>query len=105
MTIHAYGTVEFFNDPDRLLDIVTRLTNREEGRRTDPWAVTDAPPDFIDVMLKGIVGFAIPITRLEGKWKVSQNRPAEDRGRRDCRPCCCRPPRGRSRGVRFLGKG
>jgi transcriptional regulator len=79
VTIHAYGTVEFFSDTDRLLDIVTRLTNREEGRRTDPWAVTDAPPDFIDVMLKGIVGFAMPITRLEGKWKMSQNRPAEDR--------------------------
>jgi transcriptional regulator len=41
--------------------------------------VTDAPSDFIDGMLKGIVGFAIPITRLEGKWKMSQNRPAEDR--------------------------
>jgi transcriptional regulator len=79
VTIHAYGTVEFFNDTDRLLDIVTRLTDREEGRRAAPWAVTDAPPDFLEVMLKGIVGFAIPITRLEGKWKMSQNRPAEDR--------------------------
>ncbi len=47
--------------------------------RDAPWAVTDAPADFIDVMLKGIVGFVIPITRLEGKWKMSQNRPAEDR--------------------------
>ena len=79
VTIHAYGTVEFFNDASRLLDVVTRLTDREEGRRADPWAVTDAPADFIDVMLRGIVGFAIPITRLEGKWKMSQNRPAEDR--------------------------
>ena len=72
-------TIEFFNDADRLLDVVTRLTNREEGRRAEPWAVTDAPTDYIDGMLKGIVGFAIPITRLEGKWKMSQNRPAEDR--------------------------
>ena len=79
VAIHAYGTVAFFNDRDRLLDIVTRLTNREEGRRAAPWAVTDAPADFIDMMLKGIVGFALPITRLEGKWKMSQNRPAEDR--------------------------
>jgi transcriptional regulator len=79
VTIHAYGTIEFFNDAERLLDIVTRLTDREEARRAAPWAVTDAPSDFIDVMLKGIVGFAIPITRLEGKWKMSQNRPAEDR--------------------------
>jgi transcriptional regulator len=79
VTVHAYGTIAFFNDADRLLDVVTRLTNREEGRRAEPWAVTDAPPDFIDGMLKGIIGFAIPITRIEGKWKMSQNRPAEDR--------------------------
>jgi transcriptional regulator len=78
VAIHAYGPIEFFNDADRLLDIVTRLTNREEGRRTDPWAVTDAPADFIDGMLKGIVGFAMPLSRIEGKWKMSQNRPAED---------------------------
>ena len=79
VAIHAYGTVEFFNDRDRLLDIVTRLTDRQEAPRAEPWAVTDAPPDFIDMMLKGIVGFALPLTRLEGKWKMSQNRPAEDR--------------------------
>jgi transcriptional regulator len=79
VTIHAYGTVTFFNDTDRLRGIVTRLTDREEGRRTEPWAVTDAPAEYIDAMLKGIVGFAIPIARLEGKWKMSQNRPAEDR--------------------------
>ena len=79
VTIHAYGTVEFFHDPERLRDVVTRLTERQETPRAEPWAVTDAPADFIDVMLKGIVGFALPISRLEGKWKMSQNRPAEDR--------------------------
>ncbi len=79
VTIHAYGTVEFFNDPERLRDVVTRLTERQEAPRAEPWAVTDAPADFIDVMLKGIVGFVLPISRLEGKWKMSQNRPAEDR--------------------------
>ena len=79
VTIHAYGTVEFFADRERLRDVVTRLTEREETPRAEPWAVTDAPADFIDGMLKGIVGFALPITRLEGKWKMSQNRPAEDR--------------------------
>ncbi len=78
VAIHAYGSVTFFSDADRLLDIVTRLTDREEARRAEPWAVGDAPADFIDGMLKGIVGFALPITRLEGKWKMSQNRPAED---------------------------
>ena len=79
VTVHAYGTVEFFDDRERLRDVVTRLTERQEAPRAEPWAVTDAPADFIDVMLKGIVGFTLPISRLEGKWKMSQNRPAEDR--------------------------
>ena len=81
VAIHAYGAVEFFSDPERLREVVTRLTERHELARPQPWAVTDAPSDFIDGMLKGIVGFAVPITRLEGKWKMSQNRPAEDRAR------------------------
>ena len=79
VAIHAYGPIEFFDDAERLRAIVTRLTDRQEGPRADPWAVTDAPADFTDAMLKGIVGFALPIVRLEGKWKMSQNRPAEDR--------------------------
>jgi transcriptional regulator len=79
VAIHAYGTAEFFTDPERLREVVTRLTVRHEADRPEPWAVSDAPADFIDGMLRGIVGFAMPITRLEGKWKMSQNRPAEDR--------------------------
>jgi transcriptional regulator len=79
VAVHAYGAVEFFDDPARLLDVVTRLTDRQEGRRNAPWAVSDAPEEFIQGMLKGIVGFAIPVSRLEGKWKMSQNRPVEDR--------------------------
>jgi transcriptional regulator len=79
VAIHAAGPIEFFNDPDRLLHIVTRLTEQQEAGRPAPWAVSDAPADFVQVMLKGIVGFAIQLTRLEGKWKMSQNRPAEDR--------------------------
>ena len=79
VAVHAYGTVEFFDDPARLLDVVTRLTERYEAPRSAPWAVSDAPEAFIQGMLKGIVGFAIPVSRLEGKWKMSQNRPAEDR--------------------------
>jgi len=79
VTIHAHGPVEFFDDTERLREVVTRLTEREEQARAEPWAVTDAPADFIDGMLKGIVGFALPIVRLEGKWKMSQNRPAQDR--------------------------
>jgi transcriptional regulator len=76
--IHAYGTLEVFNDPAELLDVVTRLTNRFETRRAQPWAVTDAPGDFVQGMLRGIVGLRLPIARLEGKIKMSQNRPATD---------------------------
>jgi transcriptional regulator len=79
VAIHAAGPIEFFDDADRLLDVVTRLTEKHEGARPAPWAVSDAPADFVQGMLRGIVGFAIPLTRLEGKWKMSQNRPAEDR--------------------------
>jgi transcriptional regulator len=78
IAIHAYGLLRFFEDRAPLLDIVTRLTDLHEGRRAAPWAVTDAPADYIDTMLKAIVGFELPIARLEGKWKLSQNKSAAD---------------------------
>lgn len=76
--VHAYGTLEVFDDPDRLLDVVTRLTDRHETPRAKPWAVSDAPADFVRGMVGGIVGISLPIVRLEGKIKMSQNRPAAD---------------------------
>ncbi len=79
VAIHATGPITFFADTERLRAIVTRLTERHEAPRAAPWAVSDAPAAYIEGMLKGIVGFEIPISRLEGKWKLSQNRPAEDR--------------------------
>ncbi len=79
VAVHAYGPVEFFEDADRLLNLVTRLTNHHEAPRAQPWAVSDAPAPFIQSQLKGIVGVRIPITRLEGKQKMSQNRTPEDR--------------------------
>ena len=79
IAVHAYGTPRFIEDRDALLGIVTRLTDAHESGRKAPWAVTDAPADYIDGMLKAIVGVALPITRLEGKWKLSQNRSAADR--------------------------
>jgi transcriptional regulator len=84
ITVHATGTPRWIEDRDELLGIVTRLTNTHEGERKAPWAVTDAPADYIDGMLKAIVGFALPITRLDGKWKLSQNRnPADIAGVRE----------------------
>jgi transcriptional regulator len=79
VSVHAYGLVEFFDDADRLFDVITRLTNLHEQPRTKPWAVNDAPADFIKAQLKGIVGLRMPISRLEGKRKMSQNRSAADR--------------------------
>ena len=79
VAVHAHGPIEFFEDADRLLEVVTRLTKLHEGERAAPWAVSDAPPDFIQSQLKGIVGLRMPITRLEGKRKMSQNRNAADR--------------------------
>lgn len=79
VTVHAYGPVEFFDDPDRLLDVVTRLTDRHEQPRAEPWAVTDAPEAFVRSQLRAIVGLRLPVTRIEGKRKMSQNRSEADR--------------------------
>jgi transcriptional regulator len=79
VAIHAYGEAEFFEDPARLLDVVTRLTNLHEASRAEQWAVTDAPESYIRSQLKGIIGLRLPIIRIEGKVKASQNRPEADR--------------------------
>ena len=76
--VHAHGRLRAIEDRDWLRTFVTRLTDRHEGGRPDPWKVTDAPADYVESMLRGIVGLEIPIARLVGKWKVSQNRPAHD---------------------------
>jgi len=79
VAVHAHGPAEFFEDEARLLDAVTRLTGLHEGARPEPWAVTDAPEAFVRAQLRGIVGLRMPIERIEGKRKMSQNRSAEDR--------------------------
>lgn len=78
VAVHAYGAAEVFTDADRLLNLVSALTDRHEASRAQPWKVADAPADYIDGMLRAIVGFALPIERLEGKRKLSQNRSAAD---------------------------
>jgi len=77
--VQARGTLRAVDDADWLRAFVTRLTTRHEAVQAQPWAVTDAPADYIDTMLRAIVGIEIPLTALTGKWKVSQNRPAADR--------------------------
>ena len=78
LAVHAYGQPQVFTDAERLLTLVSALTDRHEGGRAQPWTVSDAPADYIDGMLKAIVGFALPIERLIGKRKLSQNRSAQD---------------------------
>lgn len=77
-TVQARGPAEFFDDPDRLHAVVSRLTDRHEAVRADPWAVADAPEPFVRAQLRGILGLRLPITRLEGKRKMSQNRSLAD---------------------------
>ena len=79
--VQAFGPAEFFEDADRLLDVVTRLTDRHERERVNRWSVSDAPPAFIQAQLRGIVGVRMPIMRLVAKRKMSQNRSTEDRAR------------------------
>jgi transcriptional regulator len=76
---HAHGIPRVVEERARLLEIVTALTDVHEAGQAVPWQVADAPADFIDKLLAAIVGIEIPITRLSGKWKASQNRPQADR--------------------------
>ena len=78
VAVHAHGTLRFVREPDALRVHLARLTARHETSRRQPWSITDAPADYIEKQLGAIVGVEIEITRLEGKWKMSQNRPAED---------------------------
>jgi transcriptional regulator len=68
----------FHHELDWLAALVTRLTNTHEARRAEPWSVSDAPADYIEQQLKAIVGMELEIKRLEGKWKMSQNRAPAD---------------------------
>ena len=77
--VHAYGRPEMMEDKNWLRRHVTELTAQQETNEVKPWALSDAPEPFIEVMLRGIIGFRFAFTRLEGKWKMSQNRQATDR--------------------------
>lgn len=77
--VHVTGRLVVLDDPDAVLDIVQRLTDTHEAGFASPWKVADAPADFVRAQLKGIVGLRLEITSVEGKMKLSQNRPAADR--------------------------
>ena len=77
--VQARGRLRAIEDKAWLRDFVGRLTDRHEGGRPAPWAIGDAPADYIETMLGAIVGIEIALTSLVGKWKVTQNRSADDR--------------------------
>jgi len=79
VAVHAYGPLEFIDDPVHARQHITQLTNRHEQGRATPWAPSDAPEDFVASQVRRIIGFRLTIKRLEGKWKMSQNRSVEDR--------------------------
>ena len=77
--VHAHGQLQAIEQAPWLHALVSRLTGHHEGPRVQPWAVTDAPEDFVQQMLRAIVGIEIPVSKLVGKWKISQNRAEPDR--------------------------
>ena len=79
ITVHAKGPIRWIQDADWLRAHVTALSNAHESPRPDPWAVSDAPAGYVDGLLRAIVGFELSIETLEGKYKLSQNRPESDR--------------------------
>jgi len=77
--VQAHGRPRVIDDADWLRTQIDALTKLQEAGRADPWAVTDAPPDYVAAQLKGIAGVEIAVERIEGKWKASQNQPAANR--------------------------
>jgi transcriptional regulator len=78
VAVHAYGTLALRDDPEWLLAHVGRLTDQSESERAERWSVSDAPPEYVAQQLRAIVGVELEVTRFEARWKMSQNRTADD---------------------------
>ena len=78
MLVEAQGQVKVFTDADELLHLVTDMTNEHEQQRVSPWQVDDAPAQYVQSQLRGIVGIEMEVSQLRGKFKLSQNRSDED---------------------------
>ena len=78
VAVHAHGTLRFDSEPDALRRHLEQLTALHESGRPRPWSIEDTPDGYVDKLLGAIVGVEIEITRLDGKWKMSQNRPTPD---------------------------
>lgn len=78
IAVHAHGTLEAIDDADWLRGHVNALTNLHEAGQSQPWAVSDAPDNYITVMLRGIIGVRLAVERIEGSWKLNQHRSEGD---------------------------
>jgi len=78
VTVQAHGTISTIHDPDWLIPHVGRLVSRHETRRPDPWALTDAPEDYVRTQARAIVGLELRVSRVEAKAKLTQNRNEAD---------------------------
>jgi transcriptional regulator len=81
VAVHASGCLEIIDDEMATLEVLHRTVERYEARQSLPWRLADQPAEFIAQLARQIVAFRIPIQRLEGKWKLNQNHPAERRER------------------------
>ncbi len=79
VVVHAYGKLSINNDTEWLRGQLEQLTNHNETPFSEPWAVADAPLEFTEKLMTSIIGIEMEITKLLGKWKVSQNQPAQNR--------------------------
>jgi transcriptional regulator len=77
--VHAHGRLRTVDDPAWILALLERMSARHEAAQAAPWSMHDAPRDYIDKLLGAIVGIEITVARMQGKWKLSQNRSAQDR--------------------------
>ena len=77
--VHAHGPLRAIEDPVWLLALLERLTAKHEAARPAPWTVDEAPREWVEKIMRAIVGIEIPVRRMQGKWKMSQNRSQRDR--------------------------
>jgi transcriptional regulator len=78
VVVHAYGVVRVLDDPVPLREELGTLIDANEARFPEPWSLTDAPAEFTEKLMQHIVAFEMPVTRMIGKWKVSQNQPRKN---------------------------
>jgi transcriptional regulator len=78
VAVHAHGTLEVVNDAAWLMAHLADVTDMNEAGRPHPWALSDAPPDFIPALARGVVGLRFAVERLEGAWKLNQHRTVAD---------------------------